>query len=79
MKKIFLLLTLFCIATISAQENKKNLIAKRVMNPPKIDGILNDAVWKDVDVAKDFVMFRPSSGKPEAKPVRELQLIIRST
>ena len=70
MKKIFLLLTLFCIATISAQENKKNLIAKRVMNPPKIDGILNDAVWKDVDVAKDFIMFRPSSGKPEEKNKR---------
>ena len=70
MKKFFLILSLFCIVTITAQENKKNLLAKRVSNPPKIDGILNDDVWKDADVAKDFVMFRPSSGTPEEKNKR---------
>ncbi|MBK5210397.1 MAG: hypothetical protein JJE44_12990 [Flavobacteriaceae bacterium] len=70
MKKAFLLLTILCSISFSAQETKKNVITKRVSNPPKIDGILNDEAWVGVDVANDFVMFRPSSNIPEKENQR---------
>lgn len=70
MKKVFLLLAILCSINVSAQVAKKNLITKRVSNPPKIDGILNDEAWVGVDVAKDFVMFRPSSNTPEKENQR---------
>lgn len=53
-----------------AQENKKNINIKRVSNAPKIDGVLNDEAWLNTEVAKDFVMFRPSSGIPELENQR---------
>ncbi|PHQ55462.1 MAG: hypothetical protein COC16_05185 [Lutibacter sp.] len=62
---LFLLL-IFCYSTVStAQETQKNLVSKRVTKAPIIDGVLDDEAWKGTDVAKDFVMFRPSSGTPE--------------
>ncbi len=30
-----------------------------------IDGKLDDAAWNTVNIAKDFVMFRPGDGDPE--------------
>ncbi len=65
MKKVFLALSLFCIISIFAQENKKTVISKRVDNPPKIDGVLDDSAWQATDVAKDFVMFQPGDGTKE--------------
>ncbi len=65
MKKILFLLSFLCFAVAFAQETKKTVITKRVSNPPKIDGILDDDAWFGADIAKDFVMFRPESGTPE--------------
>ncbi|SNR31587.1 DUF5916 domain-containing protein [Lutibacter flavus] len=65
MKKVFILFIVLSCVSLSAQETKKNLITKRVSNPPKIDGILDDIAWENCDIAKNFVMFRPSSGTPE--------------
>lgn len=65
MKNTFLILAILNCTFFFAQENKKNLITKRVSNPPKIDGVLDDNAWENCDIAKDFVMFRPTSGTPE--------------
>ncbi|UMB61565.1 carbohydrate binding family 9 domain-containing protein [Lutibacter sp. A80] len=67
MNKILIVIAFLSITLISAQETKKNLITKRVNTPPKIDGILNDKAWLNTNIAKDFVMFRPTSGSPENK------------
>lgn len=67
MKPTFVLLIFLCCILVSAQENKKNLITKRVSVPPKIDGVLDDDAWKNADIAKDFVMFRPAVGDLEPK------------
>ena len=47
---------------VIAQENRKNIEALRVNNKPKIDGILNENVWKKALIAKDFRMWRPGNG-----------------
>ncbi len=67
MKKSCFLIFLLCISAVSAQETKKNVVAKRVTNPPEIDGVLDDEAWKNAEVANDFVMFEPASGTPEPK------------
>jgi hypothetical protein len=68
MKKYFtLFLLLFSLTLFSQQENRiiKEIKAVRVNTPPKIDGKLNDEVWDNVPVAKDFVLFEPGNGDPE--------------
>ena len=70
MNKVLLLFLIFSYTLISAQETKKNVIAKRVSKAPKIDGVLNDDAWMGADVAKDFVMFRPESGTKERESER---------
>ncbi|RXQ94389.1 hypothetical protein EO244_08890 [Ancylomarina salipaludis] len=43
---------------------KKEIKAQRVHQSPKIDGILEDAVWKNVPVAKEFIQLDPDNGMP---------------
>lgn len=63
MKKIlaFLFLPLFAIA----QAPKKTLEATRIDVELTIDGKLDEAVWQNAPMAKDFVMFRPGNGDLE--------------
>ncbi|MGB0982146.1 MAG: DUF5916 domain-containing protein [Winogradskyella sp.] len=66
------LLLLFCFCNIAmAQvinpEVKKALHIKRAKKAPKIDGILDDTVWQNANIATDFTQFRPEMGvKPKA-------------
>ena len=46
----------------NAQEEKKQLQIERTTTPPKIDGILDDDVWKTANEAKGFTQFRPDAG-----------------
>lgn len=57
---IFIIFILFSFYS-NAQE-KKQLQIERTATPPKIDGILDDAIWKNAQVATDFVQFRPEMG-----------------
>jgi hypothetical protein len=40
------------------------LLAVKALQPPHIDGNLNDAVWQEATVASDFMQFAPSFGSP---------------
>ena len=66
-KKLLLiqLVAVFSIQ-ISAQntEKRKKIKTTRISKAPKIDGILNDIAWKDAELCKDFVLFRPENGDP---------------
>lgn len=65
MQRFIILLGLICLATsVNAQDTipKKTYHIKRTNTPPKIDAILDDAVWDDAEVATDFIEFRPSIG-----------------
>jgi len=52
------------IYNIYSQENIKQVRAIRISSPPKIDGKLNEEVWKTAPVAKDFIQFVPYNGSP---------------
>ncbi|WP_299122782.1 DUF5916 domain-containing protein [uncultured Winogradskyella sp.] len=47
---------------VLSQEDKKTLKIERTETPPKIDGVLNDAVWENADIATGFIQFRPEIG-----------------
>ena len=57
-----LVFLVFSIFNLSAQDSIKSVRAVRITDPPKIDGVLDDEVWKNVPVAKDFVQFWPDNG-----------------
>ncbi len=65
MRKLTILFTIFSMLSINAQTVKKETKALRVEEAPLIDGKLDEAVWKNVPIAKDFVMFEPGDGDPE--------------
>jgi len=44
--------------------HKKEIQAKRVSQKPKIDGILDDAIWAKIPVASGFVQMDPDNGTP---------------
>lgn len=58
---------LFSISyTLHSQENinanRKKIKTTRVTKAPKIDGVLDDEAWKNAEIAKDFIVFRPDNG-----------------
>ena len=55
----YLFLILFSFAAIS--QEKKNIEAVRIDTPPKIDGVLDDEIWKSLPIASDFNMFEPGN------------------
>jgi len=60
---VFVLLLSFSLPSLAQDSiSKKTYHIKRTETPPKIDGILDDEVWKDADIATDFVQFRPAIG-----------------
>ena len=59
----------FCIlltSTAFSQTAKKQLAAKRIQSTIKIDGVLDDADWKDAQVADHFIALRPTPFVPES-------------
>jgi len=65
MKNITLIILFFFTTIIYSQNEKKELQAIRVNESPKIDGKLDDLVWQNANIARDFVMIRPGSGDAE--------------
>ncbi|HEY4798081.1 MAG TPA: DUF5916 domain-containing protein, partial [Bacteroidia bacterium] len=66
MQKILLsTVLLFCSCFIlHAQDSLKTIKASRTNSPPKIDGILDDEVWKNAEASSDFIQNTPNEGKP---------------
>jgi len=69
-RSILFIFIFLCISKIQAQniqpkkDSIKEFTALRITNPPKIDGLLNDEVWKNKPVATNFVMIDPGDGNP---------------
>ncbi len=63
---VFYILAILISPHISFAQNKL-LQAIKVTQAPKLDGRLNDEVWKNVPVATDFVINFPDFGKPASK------------
>ncbi len=68
MNRLFSILVLFVfsICSLYAQNlSRKEVQITRISIPPKIDGVLDDKVWHELDPLQDFVMFQPGNGLPE--------------
>ncbi|WP_379086970.1 carbohydrate binding family 9 domain-containing protein [Pedobacter sp. UC225_65] len=74
MKLFFTLLILSVTINYSYAQTpapiKKKLQAQRTTISPKIDGILDDAVWEKAPIATDFIENRPVPGRVEPKEGR---------
>ena len=60
---IFLIICNFSFAQSQLQE-RKIYQATRIENPPQIDGIINETIWKKATSAENFVMLEPGDGDP---------------
>lgn len=69
--RTFLSLPFFFLSvTFSVQGQnipKRSINAIRVQEAPKVDGVLDDAVWQDVPVASDFTQVEPIENVPSAQ------------
>ncbi len=65
-KFVTLILLLLClqVLAIAQQPAKKELTIVRTISPPKIDGRLNDEIWKNIVPATDFIQVNPYNGNP---------------
>ena len=68
--KFFLLFILIPFISFGQFSEKKVYNIERVQNSPKIDGKLNDPVWKNLDIAKNFSQISPNNGTPERERQR---------
>ena len=60
---IFFLIILFSLP-VTSQNSRKIYQTIRINEQPKIDGELQEEVWKTVGAANDFVMVEPGDGDP---------------
>ncbi len=60
MARLFIALLLFYSVCSLAQE-KKTIEATRITTTPKIDGILDDAIWETLPAYSDFYMYQPGN------------------
>jgi len=58
-KSIFVLIYLLCIQAFA--QDKKTIEAVRIDSPPKIDGMLDDAIWQSLPAYGDFRMYEPGN------------------
>jgi hypothetical protein len=68
MKYLLISLSLLFYSALTFAQNstaQKKLPAKRTSSSPKIDGLLDDAEWKDVPIATGFIENNPTPGRVE--------------
>lgn len=61
----YFLVLLSLIVYTSYGQGKKTLHISRTNSAPKIDGVLDDVIWKKAEVASDFIQFKPIMGEKE--------------
>ena len=63
MKRSYLLLCAFLlISTLYANDGVKTIMATKINEPIKIDGVLDEDIWNLSQVASDFVQYAPNPG-----------------
>jgi hypothetical protein len=60
---------IFTVSSVTSQ-NKKTLHITRAEAAPKIDGILNDAIWSNAEIATNFVQYEPDIGNLRVRSQR---------
>ena len=67
MRKVIYIILLFTIFTTQSQ-TRKSIEAYRFINPPVIDGKLNESEWKKITPAEGFTFIRPETKAGEKLP-----------
>ena len=77
---LFLLSTKLIIGQVSDKQLSvlKSIDAIRVENPPKMDGVLDEEVWKKPPIATDFIQGEPYPGK-KASQKTEVRVLYDNT
>ncbi len=69
MRKLLLLVNIiFCLPLFAAQDSLREMLAHRIINAPKIDGILNDPCWLQASTESNFIINEPAWGKKAIDP-----------
>ena len=69
-RQILALLIFFPLLTFGQFDNKKSYIISKCLIAPKIDGVLNDDTWANLDIASEFTQSLPNNGIPERNQQR---------
>jgi len=72
MKIHFIILTSFFLIFSTYAQERRTLNIVKTSVAPKIDGVLDESVWKNAEIATDFIQFRPEMGitlKPHQKTI----------
>jgi hypothetical protein len=73
-------LCLFLLTALFAQTTPRQLAAKRTNASIKIDGKLEESIWKETTPATNFIEFRPNFGGQEEQETRtEVYLVYDNT
>jgi hypothetical protein len=62
----FFILSCFSFS-VQAQDTLKPVKAVRIHTPPKIDGVLDEEIWKDVPVSDNFIQWDPDYKAPSSQ------------
>ena len=73
--RIILFLLLIPFLSFSQFVEKKVYNILKVSEKPKIDGVINDLVWKNKSVANNFTQFKPNNGLLE-RPMQKTEVKI---
>lgn len=80
-RRLFIFILMVCLLPVAFSQTKpRELPAKRITSPVKIDGKLDEAFWKETGVATSFVEWRPNFGMIEGNETRtEVYLVYDNT
>ncbi|WP_298498446.1 DUF5916 domain-containing protein [uncultured Algibacter sp.] len=70
MKKVSFILLFFSFFLHLNGQTKKLYQITRTLKAPNIDGVLNESIWSNLQVATDFIQFKPEVGKSPTKEKR---------
>jgi len=62
-------------AVLAQPAATRTLHAQRISSPVRIDGVLDDPAWREVEAAADFVQQDPNVGEPISEPT-DLRVLI---
>ncbi|OUV75729.1 MAG: hypothetical protein CBC83_02100 [Flavobacteriales bacterium TMED123] len=60
--RIILFLLLVPFLSLSQFAEKKIYFITKTTDKPKIDGVINEPIWKNINVANNFTQFKPNNG-----------------
>jgi hypothetical protein len=59
-------LTIAAVSSLANNEPERSLQASKVAQAPKIDGVLDEAIWQTAPVAENFIVNAPNYGEASA-------------